>query len=83
MPNGENGNGSKYPSWKWITGVLVSLLIIIGGYTLGNSIGEVKAGILVLQEKKLDKDQYLLDMKDMKDKIDCIYNWHLPPELRK
>ena len=79
----ENGNGSKYPSWKWIAGILVGLLIVIGGYTLGTSIGEVKAGILVLQDKKLDKDQYLLDMKDMKDKIDCIYNWHLPPELRK
>ena len=79
----ESGNGSKYPSWKWLAGILVGLLIIIGGYTLGTSIGEVKAGILVLQDKKLDKDQYLLDMKDMKDKIDCIYNWHLPPELRK
>ena len=75
-------NGSKYPSWKWITGILVTLLMLIGGYTLGTSIGEVKAGILTLQDKKLDKEVYHRDMDDMKDKIDSIYKWHLPKELR-
>ena len=67
-------NGSA--KWiQWIIGGLVVLAMAVSGYAV--------AQIDTLKVVKLDKEQYYNDMKDMKDKIDCIYQWHLPPELRK
>jgi len=71
----ENGNGSRYPSWKWLTGILVGLLIVIGGYSLSDVRSEVKT----LHDKKVDKDAYYRDidrigktMDEMDKKLDRI-----------
>lgn len=70
----ENGNGNKYPTWKW----LVDILLAAVAFFLIVFMSNISAQI----DKKLDKEQYYKDIKEMKEKIDCIYSWHLPPELR-
>jgi len=71
------------PTWKAITGVLVSIVLGIGGYAFGTTISDVKSEINTLKEKKLDKEQYQSDIQDIKKKVDKIYEWHLPHDLRK
>ncbi|MDD5532378.1 MAG: hypothetical protein PHC52_06270 [Syntrophales bacterium] len=62
-PNG------RYPTWKWLAGILVVLLIAVGGYTLGGSFSEVKADIKTLQEKKVDKEAYYREFGQLCDTI--------------
>ena len=78
----DDNEGSRYPSWKWLAGFLVAILLTVSGYSFGTAISDVKANVLLLQEKKLDKEVYYVDMKDIKEKINAIYRWHMPKELR-
>ncbi len=77
----DNGNG-KYPSWKWLVAVCIAVIswLVIQGVT------SINAQI----EKKVDKATYEAerdadrkDMAEMKEMVRCIYNWHLPKDLRK
>ncbi len=77
----ENGNG-KYLSWKWVVG----LAIAIAGWLIVQGVGSINAQI----ERKVDKATYEAekardrqDIAEMKEMVRCIYNWHLPKDLRK
>jgi hypothetical protein len=64
-----------YAKWfQLVLGILVTIALSFGGYAI--------AQIDTLKNVKLDKEQYYKDMGEIKAKLDCIYNWHLPPELR-
>lgn len=86
MANGDSAG--KYPTWKW----LVAIMIIALGFFISADRASVTAQI----DKKLDiavyradreadrqeSERLMKDLKDIKSKVDCIYNWHLPKELR-
>jgi hypothetical protein len=64
-----------YAKWfQLVLGILVTIALAFGSYAI--------AQIDTLKTAKLDKDTYRQDITELKTKIDCIYNWHLPPELR-
>jgi hypothetical protein len=64
-----------YAKWfQLVLGLLITIALAFSGYAV--------AQIDTLKIVKLDKEQYKTDLSDIKTKIDCIYNWHLPPELR-
>jgi hypothetical protein len=64
-----------YAKWfQLVLGILVTIALAFGSYAI--------AQIDALKSAKLDKDTYRQDITELKTKIDCIYNWHLPPELR-
>lgn len=77
MATDENNNG-KYPSWKWLVSILMGLLIFFGAQWAT----DVKARVQRVEENKLDKEQYYRDLSDMRKKLDCLYQWHLPKDLR-
>lgn len=65
-----------YAKWfQVVLGVLITIALSFGAYAV--------AQIDTLKTTKLDKEQYQNDIREMKAQIQCIYNWHLPPELRK
>jgi len=65
-----------YAKWFQLAlGILVTIALGFGGYAV--------AQIDSLKTVKLDKEQYYSDINGLKQKVDCIYNWHLPRELRK
>jgi len=68
----ENGNG-KGPTWKWLAGILVGILIVVGGYFLGDVRSEVRS----LSERKLDKETYYNDIKDIKTDLKALLNMHM------
>lgn len=55
-----NGNG-KNVSWKWFTGMLAGILILVSGAVLADMKTEIK--------QKVDKCQYEKDMKELKESI--------------
>lgn len=66
----EEGDGQdRFASWKWLTGILVAILLAVGSYTFGTTVGDIKIDIKALYEKKLDKDQYIRDMTDIKETL--------------
>lgn len=85
-------NGDRYPSWKWVVGVLVLIVMSAISVVFSVTYGGLKNAQDSMQSeigKKLDKDQYYReqqqyfdDMKYIKEDLQCIKNWHLPPELR-
>ncbi len=86
----KSGNGDKFPTFKLLSSILGSLIVLIFGFWFGMFVTEVKADLRDLHEKKLTKSVYMDDIKDIKDSISCInlkmdqvIDWHLPPELRK
>ena len=63
-----NGNAK----WvQWILGILIMIAMAMSSYAV-NKI-----------DKKVDLEQYRQDIQEMKVQIQCIYNWHLTPDLRK
>ena len=66
----EGGNEQdRFASWKWLAGILMAILLAVGGYTFGTTVGDMKIEIKALYEKKLDKDQYIRDMTDIKETL--------------
>lgn len=63
----ENGNG-KTVTWKWLVGVLITLLFLIAGGFMAGLQSDVKA----LAKEKVDKDRYECDMQRMEKKLDYI-----------
>jgi hypothetical protein len=65
-----NGDGKSGPTWKWIVGILM----VMFSFSAAMWVNRIEAQL----EKKADKELVL----DMKCKIDKIYEWHIPAELR-
>ena len=63
MANDENG---KYPTWKWIVGILVLVVMMMSGGYINKLDSEVSA----LKKEKLDRAQYDCDMAKLETKID-------------
>ena len=75
MANDANGNGNGSVTWKWLVGILFTLLLATAGGLLADtrdSIGKAQDKIECLQKDKLDKEQYYRDLQEMKDAIGRI-----------
>jgi hypothetical protein len=58
----------KYVSWTWIVSILVSLLLLIGGYLLNDTRNQ----ICNLQDKKLDRSIYERESDRQQKAFDAI-----------
>ena len=67
-------NGNKYVSLKWVLGILVSVLMLMAGGYFANLESRINA--------KVDKETYCNDIREIKQDLKTIKNWHLPTELR-
>jgi uncharacterized protein YpmB len=64
MANGDDKE--KYPTWKWIVGILVLVVMMMsGGY-----INKLDSEVSSLKREKLDRAQYDCDMAKLETKID-------------
>lgn len=63
-----NGDGKFGPTWKWIVGILITILLLVSAASLGS----MKSDISRLQEVKVDKDQYRCDISRVEGKLDKI-----------
>lgn len=62
-----NGSG-KYPTWKWLVGVLVGILLL----TAGGWVSRIESRMT----EKVDKDQYRCDIGEIKSDIRWMReNW--------
>uniref|UniRef100_A0A6M3KBA3 Uncharacterized protein n=1 Tax=viral metagenome TaxID=1070528 RepID=A0A6M3KBA3_9ZZZZ len=92
MPEGTVNTG-KYPSWKWLVGILITSLFLTIGIIMANTQETIKENksaaaaatlkaetltegnrrrIEILNQLKLDKEQYYKDIGDIKDSIRSI-----------
>lgn len=63
-----NKNGKNGVTWKWLVGVLLTLLLLIGGGVMANLQADIKA----LDRDKVDKDRYDKDQQRVEHKLDYI-----------
>jgi len=57
-------------TWKWLVGILMSLLILLGGILIAdnkNIVEKNQTKIEKLADLKLDKEVYYRDMGDIRD----------------
>jgi len=69
-----NMNG-KSVTWQWLVGVLVVLLFAAGGVLLADnkaSVQKIEVKVEQVQERKVDKEQYYRDIRDIKDALVTI-----------
>jgi uncharacterized protein YpmS len=62
-------------TWKWIVGVLLTLLLIVGSFAAASVKERADTAHLridVMQEKKVDKDRYECDMNRIEKKLDTL-----------
>lgn len=77
-----NGNNETFISWRWLVGILVLIVLSVVGFVVSDTrcaIDDATKEIKILQEKKLDKELYYRDIKDIKDNLDFL----VKRELRK
>jgi uncharacterized protein YpmS len=77
-----NGNNETFISWKWLVGILISIVILIAGFVVSDTrcaIDDANKEIKKLEDKKLDKEIYYRDIRDIKDNLDYL----VKRELRK
>jgi hypothetical protein len=67
---------NRTPTWQYVAGVLLTIVLIIAGSSLSETRDDIKA----LQTAKLDKESYYNNQREMNKKIDsmdgkltCIY----------
>jgi hypothetical protein len=65
-----NGNG-KSVTWKWLVGILVGILLLIGGSVLSG----MQADIRMLRAEKMDKEQYYRDVSEIKESLKEIQKY--------
>ncbi len=73
-------NGEKNVSFKWIAGVLVSLIFIVFAGIIGDTrlnMSEAKSRIDQMQKEKVDVGQYRCDIERMENKLDKLITMHL------
>ena len=71
--NGEtngNGKGSGSVTWKWLVGVLITLLFIVAGSVMAGMQSDIKT----LRAEKVDKEQYYRDIAEVKAGVGKIDN---------
>ena len=65
----------KNVTWQWLVGVLVVLLFAAGGVLLADNKAKVQKNetkIEQMQERKVDKEQYYIDISDIKKTLVAI-----------
>ncbi len=65
----------KNVTWQWLVGVLLILVFAAGGVILADNKAEVqKTNVKIeqMQEKKVDKEQYYIDIADIKGALKGI-----------
>jgi len=65
----------KNVTWQWLVGILVVLLFAAGGILLADNKASVRKNevkIEQVQENKVDKEQYRLDIADIKGMLKDI-----------
>ena len=65
----------KSVTWQWLVGVLVVLLFAAGGALLADNKAKVQKNetkIEQIQERKVDKEQYYIDIADIKKTLVVI-----------
>ncbi len=75
-----NGNGSGNLTFKWLVGILISIVILVTGIMAADTRQSIKDAqelaktnfainqkkIECIEKEKLDKDQYYRDLRDIK-----------------
>ena len=62
-------------TWKWLVGVLISLVLILGGIVTTDNKAMVEKNLIKLEriaDLKLDKEVYYRDMVDIRDMLKRI-----------
>ena len=65
----------KNVTWQWLVGILVVLLFAAGGVLLADNKAKVQKNetkIEQMQERKVDKEQYYIDISDIKKTLVAI-----------
>ena len=65
----------KNVTWQWLVGVLLILVFAAGGIIVADTrtgVSNAVVKIEVLQKEKLDKEQYRLDIAEIKDALKSI-----------
>ncbi len=66
-------NGNRGPTWRIIASVMGAILLLALGWFGNYTHSEIKD----LREKKVDKEQYNCDIREIKEGIAKLVNMHL------
>ncbi len=62
------GESSRTPTWQWVAGLAISILLLISAAFLSETRSDIKA----LGLAKLDKDAYYRDIGDINKKFEDV-----------
>ena len=68
-------NNGRNVTWQWLVGVLISVLLLAAGVILAdtrNGVDRARISIVEMQKEKVDKEQYRLDMGEIKESLRTI-----------
>ena len=72
----------KYPTWKWVVAIactIIGFLILQGMNSINAQIDSKVDKAVYESEKARDR----ADIAEIKRMVTCVYEWHLPADLRK
>lgn len=69
----ENGNGTRFPTWKWVAVVMLAIVAFGSGLWIRGVDAEIKR----LSIDKVDEKQYCRDIQRLEGKIDSLIQFHL------
>lgn len=61
-------NGTKYPTWAWISAVFLGIIMLLIGVGLTNMSNTLSSHAAQIQEK-IDRETYRTDIADIKSNI--------------
>lgn len=71
----------KFVSWTWVVGLLLSLLLLIGGYMLNANRQELSEIKLCL-DKKVERAEFYRYIESIDKKLDLLLGLHVSNELK-
>ncbi len=69
-------NGKKYPTWQWLAGLLLMLVLAISAWAWNDTRTCIKDNTAAIQ-LKVDKEQYYKDITEIKAGLNKIIDIHL------
>ncbi len=67
----ENGNGKKYPTWQWLTAILITLVLAMGAWAWNDTRTCIKDNQTSIRQK-VDKEQYYKDIDSINKNLGII-----------
>jgi hypothetical protein len=68
----ENGNGNRYPTWRWLAGIVIGILVMIGIGWATSIQGDVKDHTVRLTKTEIQEEEVSKRLDRIEIKLDKV-----------